>query len=295
MRSKTLVLGASGFLGSHFKHLVNQPLQQFRFIGESRNDCEVQVDPWDFDSIKEVVDIHSIDSIINCVAVASIEFCEREPRIAFKINSDYPGELAKFCISNGIHLVHVSTDAVLKDGVALKDELSPVAPNSIYGKSKLKGETAVLRASANFSVARVNFYGASPKKNSLFDYFYDSLLNGIPTNGFIDVFFSPLYVLDTVDALMFLAKYKKSGLIHLAGSQSLSKYEFGLEVAKLLGLPSKLIIESVMQKLSDANLRTLNLSINNSSMLQFFQPKYSLEQGINHSIVNRKSASFETD
>ena len=57
MRSKTLVLGASGFLGSHFKLSVNQPLQQFRHRVGSSDDYEVLLDPWDFDRIKKTADI----------------------------------------------------------------------------------------------------------------------------------------------------------------------------------------------------------------------------------------------
>jgi dTDP-4-dehydrorhamnose reductase len=289
MTSNTLVLGASGFLGSYFKYLKKQPLQQFRSNKEVIDNSSVYFDPFNFTELNKMIDYHKIRSVINCVALASIELCEKEPKVAFKINTDFPHNLAKFCYSNGVHLVHVSTDAVLEDNVVLKNELSPIALKSTYAESKFEGEKAVRGISPNFTIARVNFYGSSPKKNSLFDYFYESILSGTPTIGFYDSIFSPLYVLDSAEVLKLLADTKMPGVIHLGGSEILSKYDFGQEVAKALGASSDLIVRSSIKDFSMARLRSSNLGMDNSRMLDFFTPKYSLLQGIIDSIKRRKS------
>jgi len=292
MNAKSLVLGASGFLGSHFCYLDNPPVQQLRANINQNMDSKIHFDPWDFNQIRDVVIEHNINSIINCIAVANIDLCEREQEIAFKVNSNYPYKLAKFCRDTGVHLVHVSTDAVLEDSTSLKSELSPTSPKSIYGKSKLRGEEAVKSVSTNFAVARVNFFGSSPKKNSLFDYFYSSLESGLSVKGFSDVFFSPLYILDTVEALAFLARSKYGGLIHLGGSNRLTKYEFGRAVAYALKLDLDLVEESSMKTLPMAYNRGLNLTMDNKKMLEIFKPKFSLAQGITDSIAKRKRSDL---
>lgn len=292
MSSQSLVLGASGFLGSYFCYSKNAPLQQFRKRTNQDINSKIYIDPWDFNQMQEAVTVHNINSIVNCIAVADIDLCEKDPEIAFKVNSVYPYELAKFCRDTGIYLVHVSTDSVLEDDNSLKSEMSPTSPKSIYGKSKLKGEEAVRSISSNFAVARVNFYGSSPKKNSLFDYFYNSLSSGLGANGFSDVTFSPLYVLDTVEALMLLVERKFGGLIHLGGSQSITKYDFAIEVAKHLKIEPELITESSIKSSPMGYHRGLNLAMDNKKMLEIYEPKFSLSEGIIHSITKRERADL---
>lgn len=292
MSSKTLVLGASGFLGSYFNRVENKPLQQFSRTLEHDRESKIQIDPWDFTSMEDVVTLNGIKNIINCIAMANIELCESDPEMAIKVNSNYPHKLARFCLNTGVHLVHVSTDAVFEDSEFPKNEMSQTNPKSTYGKSKLMGEKAVRSISSDFTIARVNFYGFSPKRNSLFDHFYSSLTGGRRALGFSDAIFSPLYVLDTAEALLLLAEKKYAGIINIGGTQSLTKYEFGIKVARSLKLEEDLIVESSIKELELAHLRGFNLGMDNKKMLEIFKPRFSLEQGILDSITHRKRAEM---
>ena len=112
-------------------------------------------------------------------------------------------------------------------------------------------------------------------------------------SGFSDVYFSPLYVKDTISALRYLASNKNVGIIHLASSTPISKYAFGLKIAALLGLSTELIVETRAQNLPLGQLRSLNLSINNQKMLKIYQPKFSIEEGILQSIEQRKREDLD--
>ena len=133
----------------------------------------------------------------------------------------------------------------------------------------------------------------SPRRDSLFDFFYNSLKQESVVSGFSDVYFSPLYVKDTISALRYLASNKNVGIIHLASSTPISKYEFGLKVAALLGLSTELIAETQAQNLPLGQLRSLNLSINNQEMLKIYQPQFSIEEGILQSIEQRKREDLD--
>ena len=293
MISKTIVLGASGFLGSHFVQNEYPENYQFRIKPKASVPNHLIFDPWNTDELEKVIVDNGLESIINCIALANIENCESNEAKAFEINSELPRRLAELCKRRSIHLVHVSTDAVLKDTVGLLDENSPTNPKSVYGKSKLLGEEQVLKTSSLFTIARVNFFGVSPRRDSLFDFFYDSLKQESVAFGFSDVFFSPLYVKDTIYALRYLASIKQAGIIHLASSTPISKYEFGLKVAELLGLSIELIVETRAKDLPVGQLRSLNLSINNQKMLQIYQPQFSIEEGILQSIKQRKREDLD--
>ena len=293
MKTKTLVLGTSGFLVSHFVHPEYQEIYQFRTKPISGVRHHLILDPWNTEELEKTIMDFGLKSIINCIALTNIENCESNEAKAFEINSELPRRLAELCKRRSVHLVHVSTDAVLLDAKGLLDESSPTNPKSIYGKSKLLGEEQVLKTSSFFTVARVNFFGVSPRRDSVFDFFYNSLKQESVVSGFSDVYFSPLYVKDTISALRYLASNKNSGIIHLASSTPISKYEFGLKVATLLGLSKELIAETQAQDLPFGQLRSLNLSINNQKMLKIYQPKFSIEEGILQSIEQRKREDLD--
>lgn len=288
MTAKTLVLGASGFLGSHFTQKPSQETLQFRAKPEESIKNSLILDPWNFDELERILKVNKFNSIINCIALANIERCERDESEAFEINSELPRKLAELCRKCSVHFIHVSTDAVLADGSGLLDEESPTIPQSIYGKSKLLGEKLVLDALPIATIARVNFFGVSPRKNSIFDFFYDSLKREQPTMGFTDVYFSPLYVEDTVSALRRLVADRYTGIVNLASSIPISKYEFGKKIAVHLGISPELIIETRAKDLPLGQIRSLGLSINNQKMLHFYQPRFSIDEGILLSIKQRE-------
>ena len=293
MTSKTLVLGASGFLGNHFVQPESQEIYQFRTKPESIVPHHLILDPWNTDELEKLIVDRELESLINCIALANIENCESNEAEAFEVNSELPRRLAELCKRRSVHLVQVSTDAVLLDAIGLLDESSPNNPKSVYGKSKLLGEEQVLKTSPHFTVARVNFFGVSPRRDSIFDFFYNSLKQKSVVLGFSDVFFSPLYVKDTISALRYIASNRQAGIIHLASSTPISKYEFGLKVAALLGLSTELIVETRAQDLPLGQLRSLNLSINNQKMLQIYQPQFSIEEGILKSIEQREREDLD--
>ncbi len=83
--------------------------------------------------------------IVNAAAYTAVDKAESEPALAFAINAEGPRILAEEAAALGAALVHYSTDYVF-DGTkagAYGEEDTP-APLSVYGKSKLAGDRAVL-------------------------------------------------------------------------------------------------------------------------------------------------------
>ncbi|TMQ67634.1 MAG: sugar nucleotide-binding protein, partial [Candidatus Eisenbacteria bacterium] len=77
---------------------------------------------------------------------------------ARRANSVAPAVLARACAEAGARLVHVSTDYVFAgDGRRPYREDDPPAPRSVYGRTKLDGDRAVLSASEEFLVVRTSW------------------------------------------------------------------------------------------------------------------------------------------
>lgn len=84
------------------------------------------------------------DVVINAGAYTAVDRAESERDLAFAVNRDAAAALAQQCAARGIPLIHFSTDYVFdgsKKGAYV--ETDATAPLSVYGRSKLEGETAV--------------------------------------------------------------------------------------------------------------------------------------------------------
>jgi dTDP-4-dehydrorhamnose reductase len=250
--ARILITGASGLLGINLAQetmnahditavdrgkLINAPFKILN--GDLLN-------PGILDS---VLDSAQPEWLINCAALADLEACENNPGIARRLNIELPAQMAKSCKSRGISFVHISTDAVFdgeKDGY-YSEEDSP-NPLGVYSRTKLAGEQAVLSEYSDAIVARVNFYGWSLSgKRSLAEFFHSNLINDKSVSGFTDIKFCPMLVNDTVRILIKMLQKNLSGLYHVVGPQAMSKYQFGVEIARRFGLQeSEVLPKSVL-------------------------------------------------
>ena len=98
-------------------------------------------------------------AVINPASYTAVDAAEREEEAARAINAAGAANLASFCAAADIPLIHISTDMVFAEG----DPESPLgetawaAPQSVYGATKLEGETMVRSAGGRHCVARVSW------------------------------------------------------------------------------------------------------------------------------------------
>jgi dTDP-4-dehydrorhamnose reductase len=112
-------------------------------------------------------------------------------------------------------------------------------------------------------IARVNFFGWSLSGNrSLGEFFYNNLSAGKNVNGFTDVIFCPMFVGHTARLLLAVLEQELCGLYHVVGAQPMSKYQFGVEIARTFGLRESLIAPRSVEGsgLSARRSRNLHLS-----------------------------------
>jgi dTDP-4-dehydrorhamnose reductase len=239
--TRILVTGVSGLLGINLAH---EMMRTYDIVGVDRGKLvNAPFKIWNAD----LLDSGAVDAIlnsvrpnwlINCAALANLEDCENVPYLARALNTDLPAQMAKACRSRGVSFAHISTDAVFdgeKDGFYTEED-SP-NPRGVYSQTKLDGERAVLDENKNAIVARVNFYGWSLSgRRSLAEFFHHNLTTNKSMSGFTDVIFCPMFVNHTVRTLIKMLEKNLSGLYHLVGTQAMSKYQFGVEIARKFSL-----------------------------------------------------------
>jgi len=133
---KILITGINGQVG----HALMRELTDHELIGLTRHDCNL-INP---DQIRQVIDQHQPELIINPAAYTKVDQAEDEPELAFQINRDAPKVMAEKAREYNIPLIHFSTDYVF-DGEKKESyvEDDPTRPVGVYGQSKCAGEEAI--------------------------------------------------------------------------------------------------------------------------------------------------------
>jgi len=264
MAPKTLVLGGGGFLGRYFSRILGDTAVVHTRINSNEPGNTVALDIQNERDMVGLLSEFEIDTVINCLALANIEECERNPDLANWVNAEIPSIIAKYSSVRSIQNVFISTDAVLEPNSFLRNEEASTAGGSVYSRTKLNGEKASVANNPESLVARVNFFGSSPKKNSLFEYFYTNLRAGKPVVGYENIIFTTMYAKYTVLSILGLVEKNSVGIFHVVGNERLSKYSFGQILAGELGLG-----ELVVSQKADQNFLTVRseeLSLDNSKL-----------------------------
>ncbi|WP_163266345.1 dTDP-4-dehydrorhamnose reductase [Chelativorans alearense] len=95
------------------------------------------------------------DIVVSAAAYTAVDQAEDEPDIAFKVNEEGAGEVARAARLAGAPVIHLSTDYVFSgEADAPYDETASTGPRSVYGRSKLAGEAAVAAANSEHLILR---------------------------------------------------------------------------------------------------------------------------------------------
>lgn len=188
----------------------------------------------DLSNICRVVRDIMPDIIVNAAAYTNVDQAELEPEVAMMINGIAPGVLAEEAKRIGSSLVHYSTDFVF-DGMANTPytELSQPNPISIYGRTKLAGEQAVVGVGGAYVILRTSWVYGWRGRNFLI-----SIVRGILQRRELSVvndqFGSPTWsrMIAEFTARILCGRNSvilprdQPGLYHLAGNGVTSRFEF---------------------------------------------------------------------
>ena len=102
------------------------------------------------------------DAIVNAAAHTAVDKAETESDFARTLNATTPGAIAHEAARLGAWLVHYSTDYVF-DGSGDRPwvETDAPAPLSVYGRTKLEGETLIAQSGAKHLILRTSWVYAA--------------------------------------------------------------------------------------------------------------------------------------
>jgi len=235
---RVLVLGASGFVGRELWDHFGGPA-----TSGTHREGYLPVDATDLGDLREKVAPVRPSVLINCAGLADVDRAEREPAIAESLNRTVVENLVRLQPEVGYRLVHISTDYVFDGTKGSYRETDPVNPINEYGRSKLRGEEVALHLPGSL-VARISSpygHGSASRKPQFFRYVTDALRSGRPVNALTDQRVTATFLPDLASGIEALLQGSTTGVVHLGSTEPLTRFEFALKVARVIGADPALV------------------------------------------------------
>ncbi len=243
---KILITGASGLLGGNVVTMASKKFETY--AAYHRNPVKIggcntfRMDITDKREVSQVITKIRPNLIIHTAALTNVDFCEDHPEEARNLNVGGTRNLAQAAEKIGAKLIYISTDSVFDGKRGMYTEEDAPNPINYYAKTKFEGEKLLGEFNLNYNIARTCIYGWNIQdKFSLAEWVIDGLRNKKPLTMFTDVFFSPILVNNLAEALFEIYERDLKGILHVAGAERCSKFQFGEKIAEIFNLDKKLI------------------------------------------------------
>lgn len=228
---KVVVTGARGLLGTEFVQALEERGDDVVALGRP------EMDVTDADAVHRTLADAAPDVVVHCAAWTAVDAAESHPEEAMRVNRDGARHVAAAAEASGARCVHISTDYVF-DGTGRRPYRhdDPVGPLSVYGRTKLAGEEAVLDATGGKAlVARTGWlYGAGGGN------FVDSMIahgrKGTALRVVDDQVGHPTWTRNVVSTVLQLIDVDARGVWHVADGGHTSWRELALHAFRERGL-----------------------------------------------------------
>jgi dTDP-4-dehydrorhamnose reductase len=278
MKEIILITGGSGLLALNWAATVrkkfNITLGLHDRMVNLKDTKSILLDLDSKEALTKVFDELQPQLVIHAAGLTNVEACEANPTLAKYINVDLTKNLAMVCAKLNITMVYISTDHLFSGNESLIDEDFPVSPLNVYAKTKVEAEACVQNAYPEALIIRTNFYAwGTSYRQSFSDVIINNLRAGKRVSLFKDIYYTPMLVEPLVDAVHELVQKKAQGIFNVVGDDSISKYDFGLKIAKEFNLDNSLIEDGkIIDKPSLVN-RPHDMSLSNQKVSNFLGRK----------------------
>lgn len=258
-----LITGSAGFIGARFADLFASEYELTGIDIKPRATgaftTNYQLDVRDTEAIKRIFSTHLIDCVIHTAAEKSLAACESDLVRAKAINHDATMRLAELTEAHGGKFIFLSSDQVFDGKRGNYSEAEAVSPINAYGYLKCLVEkelgtepwAAICRTAMVFGPVPPSQMDAlntacQTEKLQVQGYIVQHARSRLERGQKIhlpaDEFINPTHVDLLAMQLRKVIERDLSGVIHCCGGQRVSRYEFGLYIAKKFGLQTSGIV-----------------------------------------------------
>jgi dTDP-4-dehydrorhamnose reductase len=234
-----LVTGGTGYLGTELLHrAAGRRLAATHLASEPQGATEAE---WLRLDVRDGAAVRAAFGRLIPAAVIHTAY-RQEGEGARATNVGGAEAVAGAAAAVGARLVHVSTDVLFdgsKRGAYTEDD--PPSPIVDYGRTKAEAERAVLAAHPDALVVRTSliYGGRAPSRHERLA--CEAARGRSDVTFFQDELRSPVVVAELADALLELIDRAERGILHVAGPDTVSRYELAVLLAQAHGLSGERI------------------------------------------------------
>ncbi|EPT9250875.1 SDR family oxidoreductase [Photobacterium damselae] len=260
-----LMLGHNGFVGS----VVTERLSASHNVCVINECFDVLDKEISFNLIRRYIKENDISCIVNCIAMANLDDCEKHKLQCKKINLDFVKELCDLTVSQDLYLVHVSSNAVYDGLNAPYSETDSKNPINYYGLCKANADDYIKSNTNKYSIVRpITIYGNKNEndRHNPVTYFVEKLINQEKIKMVDDNIVNMIHVKDFADAISAIVNLQLTGEFNISGDISESRYDLGVRICRVLNIDLSLIEKVSGDDFILPAKRPKNTSFNNEKM-----------------------------
>lgn len=240
MKKRIVITGANGQLGNEMRLLAGKQAR-FEFDFTDIQDLDL----CDAEAVSAYFASKGPAYLVNCAAYTNVNKAESEEALAYQVNRDAIGNLARAAAENATKVLHVSTDYVFdgKGKRPYREDDAP-CPASVYGRSKLAGEQVLRQYCPDSVIVRTAWLYSSFGNN-----FVKTMLRlgaqAPEVRVVADQVGTPTYAGDLAKALMQIILSAEEdafvpGIYHFTNEGICSWYDFAREIFARSGINTPL-------------------------------------------------------
>lgn len=265
-KMKVLVTGVKGQLGYD---VVNE-LKKRNYIAVGV-DVE-EMDITDATSVDTVISSVMPDAVIHCAAWTAVDAAEDDENKdkVQRVNAGGTANIANVCKKLGCKMMYISTDYVFdgKGTIPWHPDCKEYAPLSVYGKTKLEGELAVVSSIDNYFIVRIAWVFGINGKN-----FVKTMLNLSDRYESLrvvnDQIGTPTYTYDLARLLVDMIETEKYGYYHATNEGGyISWADFANEIFRQANKKTKVFPVSTEEYGLSKAIRPFNSRLDKSKLVE---------------------------
>jgi len=193
--------------------------------------------------VRQQMELHHPDVIINCAAFTRVDDCETQKDTASALNIDIPAILSYMARNFKAHLIHISTDYVFdgkKEPFEYYEETDDTHPLSVYGQTKLIGETVIIASSAKYAIIRTAWlYGIHG--NNFPKAILKKALRGEEIKVVSDQYGTPTWSRRLAKQIKIITERHLDGIFHATAEGFATWYDFANLFLKEMNIPHHIV------------------------------------------------------
>lgn len=262
---KILITGVSGLLGNnlayYFKNKDNILGLFYSHPVIIPGIKTARANLLEINTMRKIIEEFQPSVIIHCASLANVDLCECSPETAIQINVAGTKNVVDIIRNKNTFLIYLSSDSVYNGFRGNFSETDEIDPLNIYGRSKFLGEQEAQKTSS--LILRTNFFGWNIiEKKSLAEWILGELETSKNIPGFRDAIFSSIYTFELARIMDIAIQNRLTGIFNCGSSDSCSKYDFALRIAKRFGFEGDHITPISIETFPFKAKRGNNLSLN---------------------------------